>query len=113
MEFVGTLKFVLLQHMTKGKVYNHQCLEVIERDTCYNLLLGGEFYWITIGIAYVFVSQLHYELNTYDTISSDLTSTQISTIFSIQLVIEEKKYDIFYYIHDFSKDVRVILLHIS
>ena len=86
MEYDGALTSILVKNMTKENVYNYQYLEISDSNTCGPFLLGGEFYWITIGTEYVVVNQVHDKLNTYDTVSSDLTSTQISTIFSIQLV---------------------------
>ena len=80
-EYNGTMTFILVQHMTKENVYNYQCLEISDRNTCYHFLLEGELCWITTGMSYVDVNQIHDEMNTYNNVSSDLMPTQISSIF--------------------------------
>ena len=46
-EYDVALTFILVKHMTKENVYDYQCLDISDIDTCYHLLLEGEFYWIT------------------------------------------------------------------
>ena len=46
-EYDVALMFKLVKHMTKENVYNYQCLDISDINTCYHLLLEEEICWIT------------------------------------------------------------------
>jgi hypothetical protein len=83
----GVLPYVPIRRPTKEEVHSCRRLELSSRAPWDPFLLDGHFSTVING-AVTDVSALHVELEPLDPVASELMSTQISTIYSLQSMIE-------------------------
>ena len=85
--YEGVLPYVPVRRPTKEEVHSCRRLELSSRAPWDPFLLDGQFSAVINGFS-TNVNALHIELEPLDPISSELMSTQISTIYSLQSMIE-------------------------
>ena len=86
-KYDGVLPYVPVRRPTKEEIHSCRRLELSSRTPWDPFLLDGHFSTAIIG-AITDVNALHVELEPLDPIASELMSTQVSTIYSLQSMIE-------------------------
>ena len=85
--YEGVLPYVPVRRPTKEEVHSCRRLELSSRAPWDPFLLDGHFSSFINGCE-TDINQLYNEAESFDAISSELMSTQLSTIFSINTMID-------------------------
>ena len=85
--YEGVLPYVPVRRPTKEEVHSCRRLELSSRAPWDPFMLDGQFSAAISGLS-TNISVLHQELEPLDPIASELMSTQVSTIYSLQSMIE-------------------------
>ena len=98
-EYDGVLPFVTVRRPTKEEVHDCRRLAMSAREPWDPFMLTGEFCRLSTGLDDIDMVQILDEVDSYDPVASELMSTQLSQILSLQSMIEEIEDDVFSSIH--------------
>ena len=98
-EYDGVLPFVHVRRPTKEEVHDCRRLAMSTREPWDPFMLTGEFCKLSTGFDDIDMVQILDEVDSYDPVASELMSTQLSQILSLQSMIEEVEDDVFSSIH--------------
>ena len=98
-EYDGVLPFVPVRRPTKEEVHDCRRLAMSAREPWDPFMLTGEFCRLSTGLDDIDMVQILDEVDSYDPVASELMSTQLSQILSLQSMIEEVEDDVFSSIH--------------